>query len=565
MKRISFAIVLLSLIFAPFHLNAANLIPSEKNASKSKKQPRLSGPPVIIPREYIVLERARKDSMAPKLTLSQILLNQMDLKNLGWVTGNHSIEKESEDLYWFFEIARGEKLGGTAALDEWIKALNSLHQYKWIYAWTENTSAALAKICKIPANKKKSKGDLSKSEKCVYIAKKVSDAFPKLAVETQALKEIIGDVTTGDLSDNKYERISQTYSEKVEKDEVEFAGVLDQYLNRRDPELYRTAEAFLSVYPKSMLRFRVMFLVAERQFAHGDKKIAEKNYRDLMDQIPYSYYAIVASERLGVSLRDRLTKDPIHVADLSLFNLNFAEKVALARLQNLILGKQENAVSMELEQFSRLRAYPTDFIVYLIQQANIANQDLSGFRLATEIIQRKGEIPKNIEFAELIFPNRYTKEIEDQAKISKIDPLLVTALMKQESGFRGGILSSSGAAGLMQLMPFTALEVQKDVQLRKLREPVKNIEVGTMYLASLLNDKFNGNVVYALAGYNAGPHRVAKWRKDAKPDWGMQEFVEAIPFKETRDYVMSILRNRYWYQYRQGLPAQSVFEAWRSP
>ena len=182
-----------------------------------------------------------------------------------------------------------------------------------------------------------------------------------------------------------------------------------------------------------------------------------------------------------------------------------------------------------------------------------------------EILQRKNEAPLNAQFVELIFPDRFSKEITDQAKLSQIDPLLVVSLMKQESGFKGGILSSSGAAGLMQLMPFTAIEVQKDLELRKLREPVKNIEVGTKYLASLLNEKFNGNVVYALAGYNAGPHRVAKWRKDAHPDWGMQEYVEAIPFKETREYVMAILRNRYWYQYRKGLPQQSVFEAWRSP
>ena len=77
-------------------------------------------------------------------------------------------------------------------------------------------------------------------------------------------------------------------------------------------------------------------------------------------------------------------------------------------------------------------------------------------------------------------------------------------------------------------------------------------------------DKYSNNAVYALAAYNAGPHRVAKWRKDAKPDWTMIEFIEAIPYKETRDYVMSILRNRYWYQYRRKLPLKSVFEAWTS-
>jgi soluble lytic murein transglycosylase len=138
----------------------------------------------------------------------------------------------------------------------------------------------------------------------------------------------------------------------------------------------------------------------------------------------------------------------------------------------------------------------------------------------------------------------------------------VQSLMKQESAFKASVLSSSGALGLMQLMPFTALETKDDVVLRTLKEPGPNIEVGTKYLADLLR-QYDGNVPYALAAYNAGPHRVAKWRKELKPDATMVDFMEYIPFKETRDYVATILRNRYWYQYRKGLPAQSVFEAWK--
>jgi len=309
-----------------------------------------------------------------------------------------------------------------------------------------------------------------------------------------------------------------------------------------------------------------MFLMAERKYANNEKKEAESYYHQLIAEIPYSYYAIVSSERLGTSLVSRLIKDPIKplekVEDLS---LSLSEMESLCKLENLVKSSKAEGVAFELEQFARLRSYPTGFLIHLIQQANKSGQDLSGFRLATEILQRKGEAPLNQEFLELIFPDRFSAEISDQAKLSKIDPLLVVSLMKQESGFKKTILSSSGAVGLMQLMPFTALEVQKDLHLRSLRDPAKNIEVGTKYIASLLNEKFNGNVVYALAGYNAGPFRVVKWKKDMKPDWGMQEFIEAIPFKETRDYVMSILRNRYWYQYRKGVPIQSVFEAWRSP
>ena len=555
MKWISNFILVIILIFAPFHQSIAKMKAPEKRASK-----------VDVPHEYLVFEHAKKDSLLPKLGLKQIEAHEHELKNLKWNTTNKSLEKEAEDLYWSYEIARAEKLKGNLALDAWIKALNSLNQFKWIYTWTQSTSLALVKDCKPPKKKKLSSMDVSRGEKCAYLAKKVIEAFPKLAVETQTLKEILPESAMPEAIPDKYDRLSQTYGEKIEKDEQSFSEILDLYLNHRDEDLYRVGASFIESYPKSMLRFRSMFLMAERRFAHGDKKEAESYYNQIISQVPYSYYAIVSSERLKISLKDRLSKEPIKVStDVSTFKLNYFEKESLNRLLNLVRGKKEDSVGIELEQFSRVRAYSTEFLIYLMKQANQAGQDLSGFRFANEIFQRKNEIPLNVEYLEMLFPDRYSKEIVDQAKISQIDPLLVVSLMKQESGFKGGILSSSGAAGLMQLMPFTAIEVQKDLELRLLREPVKNIEIGTKYLASLLNEKFNGNIVYALAGYNAGPHRVAKWRKDAHSDWGMQEFIEAIPFKETRDYVMSILRNRYWYQFRRGSPQQSVFEAWRSP
>ena len=72
--------------------------------------------------------------------------------------------------------------------------------------------------------------------------------------------------------------------------------------------------------------------------------------------------------------------------------------------------------------------------------------------------------------------------------------------------------------------------------------------MGTKYLNRVLR-KFKGNIVYALAGYNAGPSRVDKWRRDADEDWGMLEFIEGIPYSETRNYVRKIIRNYYWNAY----------------
>ncbi|HEY7679023.1 MAG TPA: lytic transglycosylase domain-containing protein, partial [Terriglobia bacterium] len=141
-----------------------------------------------------------------------------------------------------------------------------------------------------------------------------------------------------------------------------------------------------------------------------------------------------------------------------------------------------------------------------------------------------------------------------QATAAKLDPYLVAGLIRQESEFDPRARSRSNARGLMQLLPSTARTVARKVpdsrarryQLAALYTPDVNLVYGTHYLRQVL-DRFNGNVEYALAGYNAGPERVDEWLRNG-PYEDAAEFVESIPFTETRDYVQAVLRNAALYR-----------------
>lgn len=152
---------------------------------------------------------------------------------------------------------------------------------------------------------------------------------------------------------------------------------------------------------------------------------------------------------------------------------------------------------------------------------------------------------------QLLFPKPYWPDLVSNSQRNGLDPYLVASLIRQESEFNPGAVSKANAYGLMQLLPSVGKAQAKKAGIKRftandLLNPVTNLQLGTMNLKQVL-DRFSDQAEYALAAYNAGDVPIRQWlsSNDYKD---VPEFVESIPYTETREYVQAILRNREMYR-----------------
>ena len=164
----------------------------------------------------------------------------------------------------------------------------------------------------------------------------------------------------------------------------------------------------------------------------------------------------------------------------------------------------------------------------------------------------------------LRFPVYYSNQVHANADLQNLDPAIVFGLIRQESIFNKNAESSVGARGLMQVMPKTGMQIARDLKEtwqsdNSLFNPDVNVRYGAFYYKQLLR-QFHGHIALAIAAYNAGSGRVAKWLPsfEAMP---ADIWIETIPFKETRKYVTSVLSYAIIYQQliqRKGLKMKEL-------
>lgn len=161
-------------------------------------------------------------------------------------------------------------------------------------------------------------------------------------------------------------------------------------------------------------------------------------------------------------------------------------------------------------------------------------------------VRHKGGLEKEKDLWEKAYPRAFASAVDYYSDQFGVDEEFIWSIMRAESRYKADIASPVGAKGLLQLMPNTSRQVARllgDVHFHTdtLVQPEVNIRLGSRYL-NRLSKKFDGNMALVAAGYNAGPHRVDSWLVSFG-HLEMDEFIDHIPFLETRNYVKKVIRN----------------------
>ena len=345
-------------------------------------------------------------------------------------------------------------------------------------------------------------------------------------------------------------------------DQVAFDGAMSLYLDGKYGDAEKSFQQFLARFSRSGYRYRALYWLGKSFLRDGNKAEARKVFLYVESSSPLSYYGILASLETGKDVASFLDSSLPEALDTDPF-LKPVEHVRLKRAKLFLAAGARRLASYELKFLYPRDVFSSGFLMYLAMLDSKAGNYVNTFQILGELAQRKDASLYTSYCLRMVFPMVYRDLIEKSAVENNLDPILVLSLIKQESAFDERTTSWAGAQGLMQLMPATAVRTASEIQRADLIEAKANIRVGTRYLKDLL-DEFHGNIVFALAAYNAGPNATNRWVRQASPKYGIEEFIESIPYKETREYVASIIRNYFWYSRKlKGVPVTSLDYFWR--
>ena len=333
-------------------------------------------------------------------------------------------------------------------------------------------------------------------------------------------------------------------------------------------EFGRAAERF----PQSMFASNALYWQAKALDSNGHSPQALPLYEQVARDYPYTYYGLRAQEVLRSKVSLGYTPAPAFASanghpftagrsqPLSTDpSLSDAARFHRVRADELLALRFLEDAREEIAHFARRlgEGVPERMVLaHMYLRADMPLQAIRTLNATLSSVAANERLSLPPEFWTALFPQLYWQEVLEATHYVRLDPWLVLGVIRQESAFNARTVSRSDARGLMQLLPSTGREVYQRIGMAAFRndllfDPRLNVRLGTQYLGRLA-DTHRGNLILALAAYNAGPERVKRWLQElSTADW--DEFIERLPFEETRLYVKSVLRNYGVYQRLYGL------------
>jgi soluble lytic murein transglycosylase len=347
----------------------------------------------------------------------------------------------------------------------------------------------------------------------------------------------------------------------------------------RKPEAADMLESYVRRFPLSSYVQDALYWLGRSYELSGNKDHARNFYLAGANRFPLTYFGAKAAERLRPE-PDGIGASPVDPGD-SVLTIPAAPPLPALDQPVAAAAEERQARAQALSDIAFDSSAELEYrAAYAATRAPIFLIDAAGAAIAAEHYgagmaavrqaipqleaRRIADIPNDAWRA--AFPLPYEVNLRSEAARNLLDPMLVAGLIRQESAFESKAMSHAGAIGLMQVEPETALKVARQLKVRyartRLTDPGYNLQLGSRYLANLIQTY--GTPEAALAAYNAGEDHVMEWMT-GQYYLETAEFVESIPFTETREYVQIVIRNSEVYRQVYGPPSSGDRQLPRFP
>jgi soluble lytic murein transglycosylase len=356
-----------------------------------------------------------------------------------------------------------------------------------------------------------------------------------------------------------YQAVYQDFPAAAQAAQSHWKVTFQAYLHDR-ADASSLLREHLRQYPEHATAGAALYFLGRHLERSGDGAGARACYQKLASALENHYYAMLARERLKT-----LAPSAAATGEMAQFvaGIRFAAPAAVATEMaaptqaRIVRSRLLRSVGLNDLADGELRfGMRTDGQRALLgmELAASAEAPHQAMRIMKSTAGEYLNLPVPAaprKFWELLFPLPYRSDLVRTARERDLDPNLLAGLIRQESEFDPRAVSRAKAYGLTQVRPATGRQFARKagvsrVTTRVLYQPAANLKIGSSILRSMLDEQ-GGKVEQTLAAYNAGPHKVVEWMA-----WGTYrepaEFVESIPFTETRDYVQAVLRNAEMYR-----------------